>query len=78
MSYARFFDCPVFELEESSDLTIDIEHLTVEQKVVVATWLKAQADKAVARTRLRGVLQQALFDVTSAELGGLLNLVGRA
>lgn len=78
MSYAHLFENPANEADLPADVVIDMAQLDDEQKAVVVSWLKAEADQAAAIAKLREVLKQALFDVTAAELGALLYKPGNA
>lgn len=76
MSYANLFENSGNEIELSQDIMIDVASLKPEQLSAVLTWCGMQADQKAAEARLRDVLRQALFDVTAAELGALLNKPG--
>lgn len=78
MSYARWFDNPVNELDLSGDVIIEMDGLDQDQKAVILEWVVTQANRAEAEMKLREVLKQALFDVTAAELGALLHKPGSA
>lgn len=78
MSYARFFENEVGDKELPKDLVIDMEKLTEEQKAMVVAWLAKQHSESVAMERLKTVLQQAVFDLTAAELGAMLHQAGNA
>lgn len=78
MSYARWFDNPVNELDLSGDVIIEMDGLDQDQKAVILEWVITQANRAEAEMKLREVLKQALFDVTAAELGALLHKPGSA
>lgn len=78
MSYARWFNNPVNELDLSGDVIIEMDGLDQDQKTVILEWVVTQANRAEAEMKLREVLKQALFDVTAAELGALLHKPGSA
>jgi hypothetical protein len=78
MSYAYLFENAVGEIELTGDISMDVAGLNPEQRAAVLAWVAAQADRRAAEARLREVLQHALFDLTAAEVGVLLNKPGSA